>query len=64
MNFALVFASQDRAAMDPRGVMATLNISVIDINDQDPIFDQALYSVEVHENLTIVHRISSLSFCS
>ena len=37
--------------------MSTLNITVTDINDQDPVFDQTLYSVVVHENLTNVSCI-------
>ncbi len=38
----------------PLKTVRALTIVVTDVNDQDPIFSQTVYAIDVHENLTFV----------
>lgn len=48
------------SAVDRAGLAAktTINVTVVDVNDHKPIFDQHLYNFEVHEgNYTTDHKV-------
>ncbi len=59
--FELLVTVVDRGDMSLSN-SSSLTVSVTDINDQDPIFDAILYSVQVHENLTMVLVIIARNF--
>lgn len=51
----MVVIPQDSALLNPLTSLSSLNISVADVNDQDPIFEQHHYHVQLYENSTAVY---------
>ena len=57
-TFVVVVTEQRVAPGDPRSVEANITVEILDVNDNNPIFSEDIYSVSVQEDFTIDDTIT------